>query len=238
MRLAQNTSKRRMGPVGSANWHAMLDAAEGILSEDGYGALTSRSIADRLGVKQRLIYYYFQTMDDLIVELFRRSASRARERLSEICSSEQPLRALWAIATHGNDPRLISEFMALASHIDQLKLEVVAFISEERAMQIEVLSAALERHAGVPLLRPAAMALLASSLALALNREEHLGITAGHAQIADAVEALLDTLEPKSRTPEAPPQAASPIEVAATPVTARLTSSRRKTRRSAGRSGE
>lgn len=236
MRLAQNTSNRRMGPIGSASWHAMLDAAENILCDDGYGALTSRSIAERMGVKQRLIYYYFQTMDELIVELFRRSASRARDRLSEVRSSQRPLRGLWAVATHGNDPRLISEFMALASHIDQLKLEVVAFISEERAMQIEVLSAALDRHTGVPLLRPAAMALLASSLALALNREEHLGITAGHDQIGEAVEALLDMLEPNPELAEAAPEAAPAIEVAA-PSPAWPTAARRNTRRSPGPGG-
>ena len=48
----------------------MLDSAEDILREEGYGALTSRRVAERLGVKQRLVYYYFRTMDDLIAETF------------------------------------------------------------------------------------------------------------------------------------------------------------------------
>src|ERR1043166_1173025 len=58
----------------------MLDGAEGILRDEGYAALTSRAVAERCGVKQRLVYYYFQTMDELIVETFRRMAVRELER--------------------------------------------------------------------------------------------------------------------------------------------------------------
>ena len=70
------TTARRMGPKGSPIWSSMLDAAEVILCEEGYGALTSRRVAERIGVKQRLVYYYFRTMDELIVETFRRLSSR------------------------------------------------------------------------------------------------------------------------------------------------------------------
>ena len=55
----------------------MLDGAEVILRDEGYGALTSRRVAECINVKQRLVYYYFKTMDDLIVETFRRLSLRS-----------------------------------------------------------------------------------------------------------------------------------------------------------------
>src|SRR5579862_4551039 len=100
MRRAENTSTRRMGPVGSETWHGMLDGAEIILREQGYAALTSRAIAEQIGVKQRLIYYYFQTMDELIVETFRRLSVRELERLRKALESEQPLRQIWDVCVH------------------------------------------------------------------------------------------------------------------------------------------
>ena len=83
MKQDQVKSDRRMGPPGSENWHAMLDGAEDILREEGHAALTSRRIADRIGVKQRLVYYYFRTMDDLIVEMFHRRSEMELTRLRE-----------------------------------------------------------------------------------------------------------------------------------------------------------
>jgi AcrR family transcriptional regulator len=124
---------RRMGPRGSEIWHAMLDAAEEILREDGYGALTSRQVAERIGVKQRLVYYYFRTMDDLIVETFRRLAERELDRLASALAHERPLHELWDVYFHASsDTRLVSEFMALANRVATLREEVRAFIEESR----------------------------------------------------------------------------------------------------------
>src|SRR5688572_12242868 len=116
-------SDRRMGPTGSENWHAMLDGAEDILREEGHAELTSRRVAERVGVKQRLVYYYFSTMDDLIVETFRRLSTRELDRLKEISKGDQPLREIWEVSSRSTDARLISEFMALANRIDDLKQE-------------------------------------------------------------------------------------------------------------------
>src|SRR5215213_1236252 len=121
---------RRMGPVGSLNWIAMLDAAEATLLEEGYGALTSRRIAERVGVKQRLVYYYFQTMDELIVETFRRMSARELERMRHSAASDLPLRELWDVCIHTTDSRITSEFMALAYRNEDLRQEVKFFIEE------------------------------------------------------------------------------------------------------------
>lgn len=188
-------SDRRMGPVGSDTWHLMLDGAEHILRDEGHAALTSRRIADRIGVKQRLVYYYFHTMDDLVVALFRRSSERDLQRLRDVGASELPLRQLWEICFHSHDARLISEYMALANQLAELRAEVIRFIEESRAIQVRAIAAAIERQASKTALPAAAIAVMATSIGLSLNREEQLGVTSGHAEALQVLNAFLVDLE-------------------------------------------
>jgi AcrR family transcriptional regulator len=188
-----------MGPAGSANWNAILDSAEDILREEGYGALTSRHIAERVGIKQRLIYYYFHTMDALIVHTFRRLAERDLQRLTRTLGAPRPLHELWHFCIHTHDARMISEFMALANRIDELRSEVIHFIEESRRIQVSALKRAMRQAAKPHALSPAAAALIATSLGLTLIREAELGVTTGHGEIATVVRQFLAQLEPLPR---------------------------------------
>lgn len=179
---------RRMGRPGSEVWHTMLDGAEDILREEGHAELTSRRIAERVGVKQRLVYYYFHTMDDLIVALFRRLSERELKRLNEALLSRHALREIWDTNVGGTDARLISEFMALANRIDDLRSEVVHFIAEARAIEIAAIETALNRKGTKSDIPAPALAILASSVALALSRERQLGVTSGHQEVLSMVE--------------------------------------------------
>lgn len=186
-----------MGPVGSANWIAMLDAAEATLLEEGYGALTSRRIAERVGVKQRLVYYYFQTMDELIVETFRRMSTRELERMRQSAAADLPLRELWDVCIHTTDSRVTSEFMALAYRSESLRQEVTYFIEESRRIQAEAVKRALVGTGSAMPLDAEGAALLATGVALAMTREAALGITMGHNSLLNFVESIQEWLEPR-----------------------------------------
>ena len=43
-------TKRRLGSESSATRSALMDAVEAVMREDGYGALTARSVAERIAV--------------------------------------------------------------------------------------------------------------------------------------------------------------------------------------------
>jgi AcrR family transcriptional regulator len=187
---------RRMGPAGSENWHAMLDSAQDILLEEGHASLSSRRIAERLGVKQRLIYYYFRTMDDLIIDLFRRSNEREFDRLKKAAKSPRPLREIWNVCIDTTDARLVSEFTALANRIEGLKKEVIFFIEESRAIQVRALEQAAAKMTDPSGLPAVSLAIIATSVALSLTREETLGINAGHAETRAMIEDLIDRYEP------------------------------------------
>jgi AcrR family transcriptional regulator len=186
---------RRMGPPGSEIWHAMLDGAEDILREEGHAALTSRRIAERCGVKQRLVYYYFHTMDELIVEMFRRSSERDLARLDETRNSDMPLRQLWEICFDSHDARLISEYMALANRLPELRAEVVRFIETSRDFQVRALTDAIEQQKTKTTIPPSAIALMATSIGLSLNREEQLGVKSGHTETVDVLNRFLKQVE-------------------------------------------
>jgi AcrR family transcriptional regulator len=193
---------RRMGPPGSETWHAMLDGAEAILREEGHAALTSRRVAEQVGVKQRLVYYYFHTMDDLVVAMFRRLAERELARLEEACAAPRPLRELWRACIHTTDARLVSEFMALAHRIEGLAAEVIGYVEASRRLQAAALAKATGARGG---LAPEGLALMAASIALTLTREAELGIELGHDALIGAIEQFLGAIEPQPAQEEQGP---------------------------------
>lgn len=190
---AQKPAGRRMGAVGSANWSAMLDAAERVLSNEGYAALSSRRIAEAAGFKQRLVYYYFQSMDALVTAMFRRMVDRETERLTAIAASARPIRGFWELARESRDTRLSAEFLALAHRNAELKKEVVDFVTFSRQLQITALEKATSGRSDIP---ASAMVVLATNLALSLNREAALGIDLGHDVAEALITEILDRIEP------------------------------------------
>lgn len=185
--MASETISRRMGPVGSDVWHSMLDGAELVLREQGYGALTSRSVAEAIGVKQRLIYYYFATMDELIVETFRRLSTRDLERLREAISANLTLQEIWERCVDNADTRLTAEFVALANRIDALREEVIAYTVETRQIIADALSRLDHPDGSNPALPSVAAAFFATSAAIALHRESALGVQLGHKEALEAI---------------------------------------------------
>ncbi len=186
-----------MGSIESEKAEAMLDAAEIILRDEGYAALTSRRVAEQTGVKQRLVYYYFQTMDDLVLAAFKRLVQRDKQRLEGVLKSDKPLHEIWSICMNTADARLIAEFMALANHHEGLRELVIDYIEESRKVQVRALKKALQAN-GMDTSRysPDAIAFIGSSIALALNRESALGIGKGHRSVNKLVKEFFATLEP------------------------------------------
>lgn len=176
---------RRMGPSDSATSDALLDATERVLRNQGYGAATSRRIAQEAGLKQQLVYYYFRTMDDLLLACFQRRTARALAKLEQDMAASDPVRAIWNTLSNASDGKLSFEFMALANHHEGIRAEVARFQSLSRRMEAQAFARSGKAMGPVT---PLAAAFLLSSVSLMLGREAATGIDEGH----DDVRALLE----------------------------------------------
>lgn len=188
--------KRRLGPRNSEVWHAILDATEQVLREDGYGAASSRRVAEVAGIKQGLVYYYFETMDDLLVECFKRRTTRGLERYAAEAAGDRPVRAIWKDLSEMVDARLAFEFNALANHNPDIRDEVNRFLLASRDLHTRTIAREAEaRGLDLSPATPRALAFLIYAVTQIMVREQANGLTDGHAEVRDLFGALLDRFD-------------------------------------------
>ncbi|MGE3691454.1 MAG: TetR/AcrR family transcriptional regulator [Novosphingobium sp.] len=189
-------TKRRMGPRDSVTSIALLDATERVLRNEGYGAASSRRVAEEAGLKQQLVYYYFHTMDELLLATFRRRTARALASLEKDIAGEKPVRALWERLSSISGAKLAFEFMALANHHEGIREEVARFVTDSRRMVTGAIAQACERRqVDLGPVTPEALAFLFSNVTLMLGREGTTGIGEGHDETRKLVEWVLDRLD-------------------------------------------
>src|SRR5271167_4442433 len=110
------SSPRRLGAVDSRTRVRLLDAAELLLLEQGYAAVTSRQVAAKAGLKPQLVHYYFRSMDDLFLAVFRRRADENVARIERSIAEDGSLLSLWQLNADPRGARFNIEFVALANH--------------------------------------------------------------------------------------------------------------------------
>lgn len=182
-------STRRMGPQDSATSNALLDAAERVVRDEGYGAATSRRIAAEAGVKQQLVYYYFRTMDELLLAAFKRRTARALARLREDVEAELPIQAIWKNLTSHVDGKLVFEFVALANRHEGIRKEVGRYIAESRRLEAEAIARQFaERGVDSGPVSPKAAAFIMYCVSLVLRREAATDITDGHEEVLELMD--------------------------------------------------
>ncbi|OSC39977.1 TetR/AcrR family transcriptional regulator [Mycobacterium decipiens] len=201
-------SPRRIGAPDAKNRGLLLDAAEELMLEEGYAAVTSRRLANKAGLKPQLVHYYFRTMDELFLQVFRRRAEEGLEVQARALDSPQPLWALWRF---GSDPafaRISMEFMALANHRKEMRAEIAYYAERFREEQGKAVTAALQRY-GVDNddLPPVVWTVIMASLSRFLVLEQALGMSGGHAETLEIVESYLRRLEGEPQSIAGMPQA-------------------------------
>ena len=190
------TSPRRIGGPEAKNRGLLLDAAEQLMLEEGYAAVTSRRLASKAGLKPQLVHYYFRTMEELVLEVFRRRAEEGLQVQAAALNSPQPLWALWRFGTDPAFTRISMEFMALANHRKKMRAEIAYYAERFREEERQAVAAALQRYgvdsADVP---PVVWTVLMTSLSRFLVLERAIGMSGGHAETVALVESYLRRLE-------------------------------------------
>ena len=197
MGVASTAPGRRIGTTTSKTRSLLVDAAEQLLLDEGYAAVTSRRVGAKAGLKPQLVHYYFRSMEDLFLEVFRRRADENLARAEAALATDETLRTLWRINADLRGAAFNIEFVALANHHKAIRAEVARYAERFRAIQLEAMARSLAGH-GITAdrLPPVAALLLMTGLTQVLSLERALGVTAGHDEALAFVTDLIDRLEP------------------------------------------
>lgn len=190
-------TERRRGSRQSDTRAKILDAARDLLLEEGYGTITTRRLGERAGVRYQLVHYYFESLDELFVELFREGAEENLARLDELAAEEVSLRTFWRVNTDASGGKLMTEFIALANHRPGLRREIVRYARDFRKRQAELAERALV-HDGLPtdVVPPVVIALLALALAETVALDRSIGFEDGHAEAQEWINGFLQENTP------------------------------------------
>ena len=170
-----------------------MDATEKIIRDEGYAAVSSRRVAEVAAIQQSLVYYYFESMDDLLVATFQRRTERGMARYEKDARSDKPVAAIWKDLNEGLDARMSFAFVSLASHNERVRDVYTRFLSQSRKLQADVIAKdATARGIDISPATPTALAFIIHSTSLVMAREAALGMTEGHDEVRSLLEGLLE----------------------------------------------
>ncbi len=195
-------STRRVGAETSKTRDALLDWVEKMMLAEGYASVTYRALASNAGVTPSLVQYYFPSLDDIFIAAIRRYSERNLKYLvATLTERPDPLRAVWEYSWDEATGAMMTEFMALSNHRKSIRVEIAAVTEAVRKVQLDALTAKFGKRARpIGDLSLPALQLLISGLPKFLNLEEGIGVKTAHAEVTDAFERYIDSVEP----PKAP----------------------------------
>ncbi len=196
-------SARRVGAETSKTRDVLLDCVERLMAEEGYAAVTYRAVAAKAGVTGGLVQYYFPTLDDVFVAAIRRRSGQNVERLTQALRErpDQPLRVLWEYSRDESTAALTTEFLALGNHRKSIRSEIAEVTEEVRRIQLDALNDALDPAERESLLgdadfSPGALLFLVTGIPKLIRLEKGVGASTAHAEVVEAFERYLDSVEP------------------------------------------
>jgi len=174
----------------------LLDAAEHVLISEGYAAVTSRRVAAEAGFKSMIVHYYFSSMDDLFLDVYRRRAEQGIARFQAAMEVHPSLRTIWRF---GNDLRGAAfniELAALANHRKALRDEMAGYAQRFREMKLDAVADILTAQSISPQTCPPLVILVAmTGITQVMAIEKCLGVTVGHEEMLEFVDNWLNEAE-------------------------------------------
>jgi len=202
----------RMQPAGASAGRkeavaALLDAAERLLVEQGYGAITSRKLAEQAGLNPGLVHYYFGSMEEVMVQVLERFTARLIERQRAMYGSDRSFLDKWRTAWGFQEEDLASgyskiwlELQAMAWNRPELRARVQQVNEEWRRVLTEAFAPALREY-GFGALSLEASVSLVIMMAQGYALERLSDIHEGHATMLAEIE---EWMQSKTRAVQSP----------------------------------
>lgn len=179
----------------------LLDAAERLLIEIGYAAITTRRLAEEAGANHGLIHYYFGSMEELFVRVLERFTARLIERQQAMYARADSYPDKWRAAMGYLDAdrpyqKIWFELQAMAWNRPGYRQRIVRVREAWGDAMRQAVGDALARYrledSEFP--REAWIALIAT-VNEGIMLERLSGIEHGHAELLRGIQHWLDGLE-------------------------------------------
>lgn len=173
----------------------ILDATERVMVEEGYAAVSSRRIAQDLGINGATVHYYYPATDDIFIALHARMTERQLTEFERVLAAEEPLVALWDFQSNWMQSALGVEFLALANHRKSIRDVLAGATDKARDAQARGIAALCHRSNVDPdVISPVALTTILTAVARTLANEERVGISQGHDEVRDFMKRAIDFL--------------------------------------------
>lgn len=197
------TTARRIGSEDSGTRERLLDAATDLMRTEGHGAVTVRRIAAHAGLKRQLVHYYFRSMEELFVAIFRRSAGRYLEHQARALRGSNPVRTIWQLVSNPAGIRLEVEFMSLANQFESVRKLMAEDMARSRKEQVEAVTRAWPAGLSRPSFsNPEALMVMLRAVARATVMEANVGMTDGHREALVEIERILTEFDEPLAEPD------------------------------------
>jgi TetR/AcrR family transcriptional regulator len=186
---------------------ALLDAAERLLVEVGYAAITTRLVAKEAGVNHGLVHYYFGSMENLLLRVLERFTGQLIERQRAMYAADVPFLEKWRAAMGfleediaAGYPKVWFELQAMAWNKPEFAERVARVDAEWRAVLTDAFTDAMRAY-GIDRRRfPVdAVVALVTTFNLGMQMERLSGIDAGHEDLLAMIDRWLVSLERERR---------------------------------------
>ncbi|MCH7585566.1 MAG: TetR family transcriptional regulator [Acidobacteria bacterium] len=183
---------------------ALLDAAEQLLIAKGHAAITVRSVATQAGVNHGLVRYYFQTLDNLLLEAFDRFSHELFERQRILYAEDRPFIEKWRSAMgyieiedrKSGYSKLWLEMQAMAWNRPDLQTRLQDVNRQWRTILTNAFTDAMDDYGIDTNQFPVeAVVSLVLTFNLGLQVEAIGGTTDGHAALLAMIDGWLQSLE-------------------------------------------
>ena len=182
--MASSEPRKRVRRDPETTRALILDMTEKLMVEEGYAAVSSRRIAQELGLNAATVHYYYPTTDDIFIALHRRLSDRQVQGLESVIAADNPLEAFWKLQSGQSQTALGVEFLALANHRKAICETLAGSADAAREAQAQSLQRVL---GGLPIdwatMPPIAIATILVAVGRLLANEERVGITQGHHEV-------------------------------------------------------
>lgn len=194
-------ARRRNSEKDAETRELLIDTAVEILRTAGCNAVSARKVAARAGLSHQIVHYYFQSMEELLLEVIHRASIKHLDALRAARTAPQPLWEAWLLLNKKDSGRLEMEYLAIANQYPRAQQILTALRGEYRKEVVSLLSNELDKHqlksgAITPSIAVTAIHAIARTMAL----EAAHGTLDGHDEIKALIEQHLEELEGPCRS--------------------------------------